>query len=149
MISIKFEIPNNYDIILYKIFEDLDLSNSIIKICDEEVINENNDDFFEKTLYSFSEFQKKILETKCYPIFLNLQVYDLKYDSIDIENYDDFLKSNCQLILFITDNTFVEIYSKNIKALESIKKNAIKNNFSNLQCIYNIDDVRKKFTAYY
>ena len=35
MISIKFEIPNNYDIILYKIFEDLDLSNSIIKICDE------------------------------------------------------------------------------------------------------------------
>lgn len=69
--------------------------------------------------------------------------------NIEINNYSDFLKSDCLLILFITDNEFVEIYAKNEEFIKSIEKNAVENNFSNIEIIQNTTNVKKIFSVYY
>lgn len=42
-----------------------------------------------------------------------------KKNELSINNYEDFQKSTCILVLFITDNEFVEIYSKEEKYIKN------------------------------
>lgn len=149
MLGIKFKIPNLYDIVLNKILENIDLDDYIIKIEEEEVWGQNECYFFNKEVYLGVDFKKNILQIH-YPIFLNLQFYfNNYYHNQVINDYEDFLKCECQLILFITDNESVEVYSKNINFLKTIKENAIKNNFIDIVDIENKIDIRGKFSAYY
>lgn len=145
MIGIKFLIKNEYDIILNKIFQGIDCSNFRWKIEDEEVLGEQGKSFFVKTDYSDNEFQNMI-QKEHYPIFLNLQMYYKNSDVNDIKNYDQFLTSSCQLILFIVDNIFVEIYAKNQTILEKISKNAVDFDFSNIEYINESLDTYKNFS---
>ena len=140
-------LKNEYDIILNKIFHDIDCSNFRWKIEDEEVLGEQGKSFFDKTDYSNNEFQNMI-QKKHYPIFLNLQMYYKNSDVNDIKNYDQFLTSSCQLILFIVDNVFVEIYAKNQTILEKISKNAVDFDFSDIEYINESLDTYKKFSRY-
>ena len=64
--------------------------------------------FFDKTDYSNNEFQNMI-QKKHYPVHLNIQMYYKNSDVNEINNYDQFLISSCQLIIFIVDNVFVEL----------------------------------------
>lgn len=140
-------LKNEYDIILNKIFHDIDCSNFRWKIEDEEVLGEHVEFFFDKTDYSNNEFQNMI-QKEHYPIFLNLQMYYKNSDVNDIKNYEQFLTSSCQLILFIVDNIFVEIYAKNQTILEKISKNAVDFDFSNIEYINESLDTYKKFSRY-
>lgn len=119
MIGIKFIIKNEYSKILAKILHDIDCSQYMWKIENEEVLGEQGKAFFEKTNYNNDEF-RKIIQKEHYPIFLNLQMHYKNKDIDDIENYNQFLKSSCQLIIFIVDNVFVEIYTKDQSILEEI-----------------------------
>lgn len=150
MLGIKFKIPNIYDISLFKILNNIYIKNYFWKISEDEVLTENNKSFFEENFYTSSIFRNFISKEKYYPIFLNLQLYK-EWESLNknkINNYNEFLNSDCELILFITDNEFVEIYSKNPKYLNTIYDNAIKNNYNNITKIYNLEDVRKNFSSY-
>ena len=147
MIGIKFLIKNEYDIILNKIFHGIDCSNFRWKIEDEEVLGEHVEFFFDKTEYSNNEFHNMI-QQKHYPIFLNLQMDYKNSDVNEINNYDQFLISSCQLIIFIVDNVFVEIYAKNQTILERILKNAVDFDFSNIEYINESLDTYKKFSRY-
>ena len=130
-----------------KIFHGIDCSNFRWKIEDEEVLGEHVEFFFDKTDYSNNEFQNMI-QKKHYPIFLNLQMYYKNSDVNEINNYDQFLISSCQLIIFIVDNVFVEIYAKNQTILERILKNAVDFDFSNIEYINESLDTYKKFSRY-
>lgn len=149
MLGISFKIPNEYDTILYKILENIELDNqSICKIKEDEVLNENGDCFFNNKIYKWIDFEAMIKSKKHYPIFLNLQIYYNSNFLQDINNYSEFLDSECQLILFITDNEYVEVYTKNQNHLNLINKNVIKYNFEDVKYI-DQNMVRKEFTAYY
>ena len=53
MLGISFKIPNEYDTILYKILENIDLDKqSICKIKEGEVLNENGACFFKDEIYT-------------------------------------------------------------------------------------------------
>ena len=62
-----------------------------------------------------------------------------------IQNYDNYLNSDCELLLYIIDNIFVEIYSKNENYLKVIKHNALKNKYVNVQDINDFSE----FSLYY
>lgn len=85
------------------------------------------------------------MQKKYYPIFLTLQLYSQNGKTSKINNYNDYLNSDCVLILYIIDNIFVEIYSKNKNYLKYIKQNAINNKYINIQDIENKHD----FSLYY
>ena len=149
MIGIKFKVPNTYDNILYKILNNILCENCVWKIDEDEVLDENNNFLFDNEIYSDIEFNKIIRSEKYYPIFLNLQLYNNDGIMSNIVDYKDFINSDCKLILFIVDNIYVEIYSKDEYYLKLIEKNAHENNFFDIEIINDKNNNRKKFCVHY
>lgn len=143
MLGIEFKIPNVWGTVLNDILDGIKPEDLIFKLGYEEVFLENNEFLFKEDIYSGLEFSKLIKNKRYYTVFLNLKLYDKNTNSDDdIKNYNDFLNSNCELILIITDCEYVEIYSKDIKYLNIIKENAIKHNFSNIVDINKREDIK-------
>lgn len=134
MIGVKFKISNEYDSVLYKILKNTNLSSKYIKIFESEVYKKDGNYLFKNDLYSIADFKNTIKEIY-YPVFLKLQFYESNVIDEEINNYLEFMKSNCELILFIIDNIFVEIYSKNTVALDTIVNNLKENNYSEIKTI--------------
>lgn len=148
MFSIKFNISNSYDKNLKKIFNNINFDNYIWKIEEEEVFGNKSDCFFEKTMYNSKEFQEKIDSDVYYIIFLNLQLFKNGTKIVKINTYKDFVSSDCELILFVTDSKFVQIYSKQSAIINKIKENLELNNINIIQNEIKEIDVRKVFSAY-
>ena len=149
--GIEFKIPNEYDKYLGKILEKVNDNNYIWKIEEDEIYLEqnenNNENLFQNNRYSNVEFQERIFSQNYYMIFANIKMY-LKEDNIEINTYEDFIKSKCILILLVTDNEFVEVYSKDQDILDIIYKNTITNKFEDVMYISNNNYKRKKLSAY-
>lgn len=149
--GIEFKIPNEYDKYLGKILEKVNDNNYIWKIEEDEIYLEqnenNNENLFQNNRYSNVEFQERIFSQKYYMIFANIKMY-LEEDNIEINTYEDFIKSKCILILLVTDNEFVEVYSKDQDILDIIYKNAITNKFKDVMYISNNNYKRKELSAY-
>ncbi|MDD3392504.1 MAG: DUF2691 family protein [Bacilli bacterium] len=148
MNGIKFKIPNKYCNYLYEILMGIDFEDSFWKIEDEEVYKDDGGDLFCTINYNNNDFKQLISTNIYYTIFLKLQLYMEKESNYSINNFNDFLNSDCELILFITDNEYVEIYSKNSNMLNIIMNNAKLCNFSNIEMIVDISKIRKTFSAY-
>lgn len=148
MIGIKFKIPNEYSNYLKQILKEIDNNDYIWKIDEEEVYLDNGNDLFIEEIYTNAEFKKIIEPSNYYTIFLNIQMYINNLGNLKIKNYKNFIKSSCILIIFITDNEYVDIYCKDDKLLYKIKENAIINKFKDIKEITNINDIRKNFSAY-
>lgn len=148
MIGIKFKIKNEYNNFLNKILLNIDSDDYKWVIVESEVYNQKGLDFFDKNTYLNNEFKPLIEKHIYYTVFSNIQLYN-KEDKVDtINNYDDYTKSKCILELFVTDNNFVEIYTKDIKLLEILKNNAIANGFKPIELIKFKENIRKEFSAY-
>lgn len=149
--GIEFKIPNEYDKYLGKILEKVNDNNYIWKIEEDEIYLEqnenNNENLFQNNRYSNIGFQERIFSRNYYMIFANIKMY-LEEDNIEINTYEDFIKSKCVLILLATDNEFVEVYSKDQDILDIIYKNAITNKFEDVLYISNNNYKRKKLSAY-
>ena len=152
-IGIKFKILNEYGNYIKQILNNIDSANYIWKIAEDELYvsgnNINNGFLFpqEKEILTNTEFMNIISQESYYTVFVNIKLYE-KEDEVSINNYEDFLKSICILVLFITDNEFVEIYSKDENILKVIYENALENEFSDIKYITENDSKRKTFSAY-
>lgn len=142
MLGIKFELPNEYCDFLGKIFNGIYLKETKWNVVNSEVFNEKGNDLFEKETYNNSEFYEIINNNKYYLVFLTLISYNSGSKRIDINNYEDYLNSDCNLLLCIIDNIFVEIYAKNKNLLNQIKCNVKLNNFKNFKYIKNEKEFR-------
>ena len=99
-------------------------------------------------MYNSKEFQEKIDSDVYYIIFLNLQLFKNGTKIVKINTYKDFVSSDCELILFVTDSKFVQIYSKQSAIINKIKENLELNNINIIQNEIKEIDVRKVFSAY-
>lgn len=124
MIGIEFELETTYEKILYDLLKDTVFVDYKWIIRQQEIIYESNHD---KTLLSYlsgTEWEKEIrFNGNYYVLFLNLQVYLKDGEESNIETYDDFVNSDCELIVLFSDNKFIEIYVKS----NDLKKKIIKN----------------------
>lgn len=92
----------------------------------EEIFYENNLEKQLPTQLFGTEFKKEINDNGNYYVcFLNLQVYITDSKTSCIENYDDFLNSDCKLIVLFSDNEFIEIYMKENELKEKIMQNIV------------------------
>lgn len=152
-IGIEFKIPNEYGNYLKQILDNIDREDYMWNITEDEVYitdNMKNSHLLfpqEIRTLSNSKFVDIISQESYYTAFLNIKLY-LQEDNVVINNYDDFVKSSCILVLLITDNEFVEIYSKDVNILNTIYNNAVKNRFSNINYITEKNFKRKEFSAY-
>ena len=132
MKGIQFNIPNEYNTYLNKIFKNVDLSSHFCYIQRAEVYD-GKDDLFVKTRYSYKEFIDLTNSTH-YAVFFNAQFNEQTPKILkEINNFEDFIKSDCFLSICIIDCTFVEIYCKDESVLLLIEKNVKENDFSDFK----------------
>lgn len=148
MIGLKWNIPNKYDVILKKIFENIDFHNYKWHLSENEILTPTGEDFFSNQVYENDAFQKMIT-TPHYPIFVTLELWTKTSKITEMKDYPDFLKENCELILFVTDSIYVEIYSKQEKLLEAILNNVKHYNMEKIEIMTTTTQIRNKFSAYF
>ena len=146
-IGMKFKIPNEYGNYLKQILDKIDSDNYTWKIEEAEVYKVELTDLFTMDKYSNYDFKKIISQDRYYTVFTNIKLYE-KEDKTIIRNYEDFLNSTCILILLVTDNIFVDIYSKSENILKIIYENALKNKFTDISYITKNNFKRREFSAY-
>ena len=132
MIGIELEINGISTDVIRKLFNKINIDLYDFIIYENEIIkkNENVDNVNAKNIF-YNNINYSI-------IFLNLQLYR-KQDKIKtIITYDDFINSNCRLILLIIDNRYLEIYFNDDFIKEKIISNLEKNGFNYTEkTIYN------------
>jgi len=148
MKGISFKIENKYDTILDKILKNIDCDSYNWYITEDEIYKEKGNILLTGQLYTNREFKTIIKNEKHYVVFANIQLYFNSSKIKKIATYEDFINSDCQLILLVTDNIFVDIYVKEKKILKQIYQNALKNEFDDIKYITNDNDIRKVFSAY-
>lgn len=139
--GISFEVPNKRFPIIYLITKNIDIKKYYWFLVKGDVYK-NNESFFDKDKYSGNELEKIINNENCYVVFLNLQAYKYMEDFMTINNYNEFLKSKCELIIFFNDSSYVDVYTKDIEIIETIKNNAEYNKFKNIKYITKENDPR-------
>lgn len=147
---ITFTIPNKWGNALYQILKGIDSNDYIWKIGEEEeVLAHSAQTFFTQNYYDSKKFLQKIQETH-YPIFVDVRLYKVGGNTdFKIFQYSDFLKSDCLLILFITDNEYVDIYCKEERFRQIIYNNAVESGFTDIELIDSSSNTRKHFSPYY
>lgn len=99
--------------------------------------------FFENNYFNGYDFKNKLVSDH-YVIFLKLQAYLENGAFSEIRTYDDFLQSDCEILLLIYDCNFVEIYAKDKKLISSFYNNAIDNCWNSVKYITKSANLRKK-----
>lgn len=147
MLEIKFEIPNKYGRILNTVFENIDLSNKNIHLQYDDAFDKNNNYVFEEDNYTGKNFIKKICNKEYYIIHLNLCLYPFKEKEYSaIKNYNDFVNSSCELILFIVDCEYVQIFIKDRYVYDTLIKNVKNNLFKNIEVVKDSIQLEKDFS---
>ena len=100
-------------------------------------------DHFAYDGFSFYE----IIKQEHFVIFLKLQAYfpHDKYD--EILSYDDFQKSECQLLLLIHDCCYVDIYIKDQAMIEETYQYLISSGCQNVHYINDDNDARTRMSV--
>ncbi|MDP4120343.1 MAG: DUF2691 family protein [Bacillota bacterium] len=104
----------------------------------------NGTEAFDKNLYFGNEFQH-IISTPINLIML-LSLKAFRGDPQNITDYKEYEKSNCEIAIFIVDVWNIEIYCKDIKILDQIRKNIEKLNYDSIEDITDENDCRTRFS---
>ncbi|MCD2349064.1 DUF2691 family protein [Clostridium guangxiense] len=148
MRGISFQINGcGHKNILRTILSEIEIEKLWWHISEDEIYNEMDESLLENRYINGETFLKIIKEKSYSVIFANIKAYPPNSTPNDIENYDDFIKSECKLVILCSDVFYYEIYAKNDWMIEIIKNNAIKNNFSNIEYITNENDCRTGFSV--
>ena len=92
-------------------------------------------------------FKETISCPSYYAVFANLQAYPIGSEFNELNSYEDFLKSSCEIAMFICDNIFVDIYVKDENIINTIKYTAEQCDFKEIDYITDENDCNKEFCA--
>lgn len=153
MIGLDIRVKNEYSNYLYKIFSGINLLNYVWQIkTDDFLYSENGElkeNFFGTNILSGEEFIRCISRDSYYIIFADIKAYPIGDEkSIEIETFNDFLESNCELVLLCTDSTFIEFYCKDRDILDRVFNNCIDNDFVEVQYKSAVDVLDRNLIAW-
>ena len=159
MRGISFKVNSSEKSVLSIILQNIDIEKLFCKITDDDITMDrdmtmNKDKTMNKDISIFTEEQvngetfKNIISTVGYTvIFANIKAYPDKSMNDSINDYDDFLKSNCILIILCSDLYDYEIYSKSEEMIEMIKYNCIKKGYDEIEYITEENDRRTRLNV--
>lgn len=121
MIGIEFEYNINYTNIFKTLLKNINLDNYEWEIAELDACTKNGKDISQM----FSNDIRKIVKSKedYMTMFANIRVYPQRSEISSIDNYEDFVNSECELIILIYDVGEFEIYFKKNELKEQILKN--------------------------
>ncbi|WP_214762636.1 DUF2691 family protein [Exiguobacterium sp. s146] len=150
--GIRFNIPNTYGRFLTDMLSPIDIAAYSWFVGGEEsyrVKNGNLDQplFPEATEMDGETFSDLIHQDEHYLIFVNVKAFS-KEPVKDIETYEAFRDSNCELTLLIVDSTFVDIYCKDETLLESFYQHALACGYEDVAYLTDANDTRTSLTVW-
>ncbi|MGG0301247.1 DUF2691 family protein [Bacillus albus] len=128
--GIIVDIPNEYDNLLWAVLKPIDITSFDWRVENEESYFRLSDglgpELFseDNKVMSGLELKKLIKDNVYYLIFADLKAYSKGEEVVDIETYEEFNESKCELVLLVADCTYVTIYAKDQEAIELMYENA-------------------------
>ncbi|MFK4300587.1 MULTISPECIES: DUF2691 family protein [unclassified Paenibacillus] len=152
--GICFEIPNSYGSFLGEILKPIGITSFNWFIGGEEsyliVDDKLGDSLFPEMMIGMKgEELKQIIENKkYYLIFANLKAYPLETKIIDVMSYEEYLLSECQLVLLVIDSVYIAVYCKDHKKLEDLYEHIKRQGFESLEYITDENDTRTRLSIW-
>ncbi|AJS58977.1 DUF2691 family protein [Paenibacillus sp. IHBB 10380] len=152
--GIIFEIPNENGRFLGDILMPFDTNQYNWRVGGEEsyLINNNKLDsslFPEQINCMDGETLKSIIEdSEYYLIFQDLKAYPKGKNTIDVRTYEEFMGSDCQLVLLVVDSSYITVYCKSKEKLEELYLNAYNQGYINLEYITDENDMRTRLSVW-
>ncbi len=143
--GLRFKLLNKFDFFINKILDGINKDTYVWRISEDQVFLEKGDFLYDSYIYSGQKFNEIISKSPYYTAALNLQVFPCGTNFQQINNYCDFLNSNCELVVLMCDTIYVDIYSKSMNIIEIIRLNAQNNNFQEIEYITDENDRIKEF----
>ena len=136
MFGLKFQIPNEYGNYINQIFHALDFNEYKWNIRTDDIINDQEmNGIFTKRYMDGETFSSSINEKNYYMIFVDIKAFGIDGCYRDIETFNDFVESDCQIILLCTDSTFISFYCKKKEIMELVHNSCLANSFKNLEIL--------------
>jgi len=150
-VGVIFEIPNEYGNYLSETLEPLPVSLYDWVIDNDEVHLVDNGEFSNKFLFNENGMisGEKLYETSknntYYMVFVTLKGF-LKGGHIkDISNYEEFLESDCQIILGVYDCSQVMFWCKNSSLISTMYVYAQSKGYENIKYINEKEVIEGKY----
>ena len=143
--GVSFEIYSECNKALSKVLSGIDVGKYNWYIDQDQTegwILNTNTDFFEYSFYT-GELLNKIIQKPHYITFAKMMAYPGKNFDGEIQSFEDFMNSNCIILVLIYDCEYVEIYSKDKKVIEYYK-NSGNVFFSKCDYITDTNDTRTR-----
>ncbi|PQP80761.1 hypothetical protein C0Q44_26400 [Paenibacillus sp. PCH8] len=152
--GIHFEIPNTYGRFLGEILKPLDIVDFDWFIGEEEsyFIDEDTlgDSLFPDMIIGMNgeEFQKIIDNNEYYLIFANLKAYPKGAQITDVMTYEDYMVSECQMVVLVIDSIYVTVYCKDLEKVEELYHHINGLGFESLEYLTDENDTRTKLSVW-
>ena len=145
MIGVRFTFDDSKvgDHFLSTILDKIDVANFTWNMYSDDIYLvpcKGNDYLFNSHIVDGPTFYKNITTLNYVVIMSNLQAFPNVESVRDLHTYSDYVKSECQMLVAVTDNQFVEVLSKNEQAVKQVYQNALQNAFSRIAIIEELED---------
>lgn len=112
MRGIDFKCNNIYDRLIDKLFKNIPIEQYIWYIPEHEVLYNDGFSLDMKPKMDGKEFKKFIELSGCLVYSINIQAFPRYEKYVKLMDYKDFIKSKCEMVLFIVDSSYGELYVK-------------------------------------
>ncbi len=147
MRGISFEVYSDKSSILAIVLDGININNFYWSITEDEIYFKDGEELFEEKQVTGKYFLDKITQLGYSVIFANIKAYPDENISSEINNYENYLTSKCELIILCYDVFYFEVYSKNKNIIKIIKLNCLKEGFDNIEYITDENDCRTIFSV--
>lgn len=152
--GIRFEIPNTYGRFLGETLKPMEVSNFDWFIGGEESYfiegDSLGDDLFPDMIIGMNgeELQKIIDNNEYYLIFANLKAFPKGTQITDVITYEDYVESECQMVLLVIDSIYVTVYCKDLEKVEELYNHINRQGFESLEYLTDENDTRSKLSVW-
>lgn len=94
-----------------------------------------------------TELENRLITNQQYIISADLQAFP-ENRVTRVETFEEFVESDCQLVLLVVDCIYVTIHSKNQKTIELLNKNAMTCGYENIEYITDENDGRTRLSVW-
>lgn len=142
--GVRFLVPNEYGHLLQDVLNTIDVERYFWHIDSVEIYKSNDDEGSGDNLFpldnsnrilSGKKFKKLISENIYYTIFGEFKAFTKDSEVREINTFEDFRKSKCEIVLLIVDSIYYDIYCKDVNTILSIYESSVQSGYDNVEFI--------------